>query len=177
MASYTGGLELSAINKVSAIITSPSILVKRSSKSPASFIQNINRAKKQLITAPSFGFSPVNTSSPSPQPPILPILKARPPITMSPVIKYPRPGISSLAMMGARLLLTTKILQIFNCAPMSNSIDSRITKPKLASSCWVKTVVCVKNPGPIAEVAIKKAAPNIAFCFFPEFNAIYFLQC
>jgi hypothetical protein len=25
-------------------------------------------------------------------------------------------------------------------------------------------------------VAIKKAAPNIAFCFFPEFNAIYFLQ-
>jgi hypothetical protein len=80
-------------------------------------------------------------------------------------------------MMGARLLLTTKILQTFNCAPMSNSIDSRITKPKLASSCCVNTVVCVKKPGPIAEVAIKKAAPNIAFCFFPEFNAIYFLQC
>jgi hypothetical protein len=25
----------------------------------------------------------------------------------------------------------------------------------------VKTVVCVKNPGPIAEVAIKKAAPKM----------------
>ena len=34
-----------------------------------------------------------------------------------------------------------------------------MTKPKLANNCFVKTVVCVKNPGPIAEVAIKKAAP------------------
>ncbi|MEY3676698.1 MAG: hypothetical protein RJB67_1188, partial [Bacteroidota bacterium] len=40
----------------------------------------------------------------------------------------------------------------------------------------VKTVVWVKNPGPIADVAIKKAAPIIAFCFFIEFTAIDFLQ-
>jgi hypothetical protein len=79
-------------------------------------------------------------------------------------------------MIGARLLLTTKILQIFNCAPMSNSIDNKITKPKLASSCCVKTVVWVRNPGPIADVAIKKAAPIIAFRFFIEFTAVNFLQ-
>jgi hypothetical protein len=59
---------------------------------------------------------------------------------------------------------------------MSNSIDNKITKPKLASSCWVNTVVWVKNPGPIADVAIKKAAPIIAFCFFIEFTAVDFLQ-
>jgi hypothetical protein len=45
---------------------------------------------------------------------------------------------------------------------MSNNIDNSITKPKLAASCWVKTVVWVKNPGPMAEVAIKKAAPKMA---------------
>jgi hypothetical protein len=34
-----------------------------------------------------------------------------------------------------------------------------MAKPKLAYSWEVKTVVLVRNPGPIAEVAIKKAAP------------------
>ncbi|MPN49663.1 hypothetical protein SDC9_197285 [bioreactor metagenome] len=43
---------------------------------------------------------------------------------------------------------------------MSNIMDIRITKPKLAANFWIKTVVCVKNPGPIADVAIKKAAPS-----------------
>lgn len=35
-----------------------------------------------------------------------------------------------------------------------------MTKPKLAAKDCVNTVVCVKNPGPIADVAIKKAAPK-----------------
>ena len=39
-------------------------------------------------------------------------------------------------------------------------------KPKLVRSCWVKTVVCVMNPGPMADVAIKNAAPNNADLFF-----------
>jgi hypothetical protein len=51
--------------------------------------------------------------------------------------------------------------QMLSCAKMSKITDSKITKPKLASNCLVKTVVCVKNPGPIAEVAIKKAAPRM----------------
>src|SRR5688572_28525639 len=44
---------------------------------------------------------------------------------------------------------------------MSRMIERRITKPKLARSCLVKTVVCVRNPGPTAEVAIRKAAPKM----------------
>jgi hypothetical protein len=35
-----------------------------------------------------------------------------------------------------------------------------MTKPKLAANCCVNTVVWVRKPGPIAEVAIKQAAPN-----------------
>ena len=50
---------------------------------------------------------------------------------------------------------------MFSWAKMSRMTDSRITKPKLARSCLVKTVVCVKNPGPTADVAIRKAAPNM----------------
>lgn len=45
---------------------------------------------------------------------------------------------------------------------ISSKIEQRITNPKLVKSCDVKTVVCVMNPGPIAEVAIKKAAPTRA---------------
>jgi hypothetical protein len=52
--------------------------------------------------------------------------------------------------------------QIFICAPMSNKIEMTITNPKLESNCLVKTVVWVRKPGPIADVAIKKAAPVIA---------------
>src|SRR5574343_1649878 len=57
------------------------------------------------------------------------------------------------------------ILQIFSCAAISNKIERRMTKPKLAISSRVNTVVCVINPGPIAEVAIKKAAPKTADVF------------
>ena len=45
---------------------------------------------------------------------------------------------------------------------MSSKTETRITNPKLVSSCWVNTVVCVRKPGPIEEFAIKKAAPNPA---------------
>ena len=41
--------------------------------------------------------------------------------------------------------------------------EIRMIKPKLVASCSVKTVVCVKKPGPTAEVAIKNAAPKSAF--------------
>jgi hypothetical protein len=37
-------------------------------------------------------------------------------------------------------------------------IEIRITNPKLASRVLVNTAVCVRKPGPMAEVAIKKAA-------------------
>jgi hypothetical protein len=37
-------------------------------------------------------------------------------------------------------------------------MEIKITKPKLASKLLVKTAVWVRKPGPIAEVAIRKAA-------------------
>jgi hypothetical protein len=42
---------------------------------------------------------------------------------------------------------------------MSSRIEISIANPKLAKRVLVKTVVTVKNPGPMAEVAIRKAAP------------------
>ncbi len=44
---------------------------------------------------------------------------------------------------------------------MSRMMEIRITKPKLASKLLVKTAVWVRNPGPIAEVAMRKAAAMI----------------
>jgi hypothetical protein len=41
----------------------------------------------------------------------------------------------------------------------STTIEIRIAKPKLAKSREVNTAVEVKNPGPMAEVAIRNAAP------------------
>ena len=49
---------------------------------------------------------------------------------------------------------------------MSNKIEIRITKPKLVNNCSVNKDVCVRKPGPMAEVAIKNAAPSIAEFFF-----------
>lgn len=34
-----------------------------------------------------------------------------------------------------------------------------MTKPKLAANVLVKVAVCVRKPGPMADVAIKNAAP------------------
>lgn len=49
--------------------------------------------------------------------------------------------------------------QILSCAIRSTSMEIRMAKPKLASSLDVNKAVEVKKPGPIAEVAIKNAAP------------------
>jgi hypothetical protein len=41
---------------------------------------------------------------------------------------------------------------------MSRIMEIKITKPKLASKLLVKTAVWVRKPGPMADVAIRKAA-------------------
>src|SRR5690242_7209313 len=61
--------------------------------------------------------------------------------------------------------------QVFNWAPMSNNTATRMTKPMLAKSWLVNTVVCVRKPGPMEELAIKKAAPIIA----PVFDFSFFM--
>jgi hypothetical protein len=49
---------------------------------------------------------------------------------------------------------------------MSNKIEMRITNPKLVSNCSVNSDVCVRNPGPMADVAIRNAAPRMAEFLF-----------
>jgi len=49
----------------------------------------------------------------------------------------------------------------------------RITKPKLANRLFVNIAVCVRKPGPMADVAIKKAAAisgEEKFIFFNLFD-------
>jgi hypothetical protein len=46
----------------------------------------------------------------------------------------------------------------------------RITNPNEVSSSAVNLLVCVRKPGPMAEVAIRKAAPRIAEFFFKSIS-------
>ena len=66
----------------------------------------------------------------------------------------------------ARRSATAITRQMLSCAPRSKSTDTRIANPKLAPSWLVKTAVCVRNPGPIALVAIRKAAPTRTLLMF-----------
>ena len=93
---------------------------------------------------------------------------------MSAANTYPKPGNNSLAKSCALFSVTAKMRQIFICAPISNRTEMIITNPKLDKSCCVNTVVCVKKPGPIADVAIKKAAPVMAVEEAVFFNAQLF---
>ena len=69
--------------KVSAIIIKPINWAKRSINNPASLRKKIKIAMMPLITAPVSGAISKIELSPRPAPPILPILKANPPITIS----------------------------------------------------------------------------------------------
>ena len=140
----------------------PRIFTSKSISLPVFLYQKINSTTRQLITAPHLVSIPVSAFIPSPQPEIFPILKTRPPNPIRQERKIPRPGKSLFATSCARRLLTVIIRQIFNCAPMSSNNEIRITKPNDVKSSSVNVEVCVRNPGPMAEVAIRKAAPSMA---------------
>ena len=112
-----------------------------------------------LMAAPVTVSMPKMTLKPMPAPAMLPILKPRPPMTISAATTYPKPGRTILATSWPRFPEMPMTRHTLSCEPISKIIDVKMTKPKLASSCSVNTVVCVKNPGPIDDVAIRKAAP------------------
>ena len=62
---------------------------------------------------------------------------------------------------------------MFICTMMSIMMETTIAKAKAAFSLSVKTAVCVRNPGPIAEVAIRKAAPISTLATDSFFSAIF----
>ena len=49
---------------------------------------------------------------------------------------------------------------MLSCAPISMTMEASIANAKLARNCSVKTLVWVRNAGPMEEVAIRKTAPN-----------------
>ena len=55
-------------------------------------------------------------------------------------------------------------------------MEIRITKPKLVNNWLVNKLVWVRKPGPIAEVAIRNAAPSMAEFFFIEPKENLFVQ-
>ncbi len=112
------------------------------------------------MAAPILTSKPNMAFSPSPAPAILPMLNARPPIAIRIEINVPSPLNISLAISCPRFPVTTSTRQILICAPISIIIDSKMANAKLEANCAVKTAVCVKNAGPIAEVAIKNTDPN-----------------
>src|SRR5699024_5772871 len=82
----------------------------------------------------------------------------------------PKPGKTLFAISCPRNPDTAITRHTFTCANTSKTNEIKITKAKLAANCWVKTVVCVKKPGPTEDVAIKNAAPSktllVLFLFF-----------
>ena len=69
--------------------------------------------------------------------------------------------------------------QMLSCTTAVTAIVTAMAKAAEAKSCCVKTVVCVKNPGPMADVAIRNAAPrrtcNVLFPLFCSMNTPPFL--
>ena len=142
------------------IISRPSSFANRSIPDPASRNQKMPSAITQLTTAPDVVSRPVNASRPSPQPAILPRLNTSPPKPIRQASARPSPGNTRLAMSCARISATVMMRQIFICAPISSNSDTRITKPIEVPRSAVKRAVCVRKPGPMAEVAIRNAAPS-----------------
>src|SRR5437867_7390717 len=145
---------------VSSTISAPMSWAKRSIARPASFERKSPMASAAESAAPSLTSRPKSALSPSPHPATLPMLKARPPIATSSVSALPSPGStrSASSCAGRRDATTTR--QMVSCAPRSKSTERSTANPKLAPSWPVKTAVWVRNPGPMAEVAMRNAAPS-----------------
>ena len=56
--------------------------------------------------------------------------------------------------------------QMFNWVVTSSRMVATMTRANADLNCPVKVAVCVRKPGPIAEVAIRKAAPMRAVILF-----------
>src|SRR5690242_14734122 len=97
---------------------------------------------------------------PRPAPAMFPMLKASPPNETRMARRVPSPGKSVFATSCARRSATATTRQMFSWAARSKRTETRIAKPKLARSCPVKTAVWVRKPGPMALVAMRKAAPT-----------------
>ena len=155
----------------------PRTLVNISIALPASLLKKSTMAQSALMTAAGANGIPQMTLRPIAAPPTFPMLNTRPPIATRIAMKYPSPGNTSLATSCARFPETPRMRQMLSCTIMSMTMETMMAKAKAAFSWSVKTVVCVRNPGPIAEVAIRKAAPISTLTADSFFSFIFLTSC
>ena len=145
---------------VTASITTPSTITTRSIATPARRTRKTAAAKTAEMVPPMRTSRPNSASSPSEVPAMLPMLKTSPPKTSSPASAKPAPGNAWLARSWARRPETPMMRHTLSWMAMSTTTETRITQAKAAPSCTVNVVVWVRNPGPIADVAIRNIAPR-----------------
>ncbi|BAB98400.1 hypothetical membrane protein [Corynebacterium glutamicum K051] len=144
---------------MSRIITTPRTTRNLSRAAPSRLNKKIAIAMAAVITPPTLTSQPSSALSPRPPPAMLPMLNTTPPIQTSTASTQPKPGITVLPSSWARISETPMMRHTFSCTAMSMRIDTRIANAKAAPSWLVKTAVWVRNPGPMAEVAMRKMAP------------------
>ncbi len=160
-ASPTGGCDAIATKTVMRIMPTPSTITVMSTARPAFLNRKMPIASSPVRSPPSLGSMPSRALRPSPPPAMLPMLNASPPITMSTASTWPEYGTASFARSPARLPETVIMRQMFICTAKSMSTDSRMANANAAPSWAVKVAVWVMNPGPMAEVAMRKMAPRM----------------
>ena len=152
------------------IMIPPRIFVRLSIAFNAFFDKNTMIAIAPAIKYPTVVGIPRSVLKPKAPPPTLPILNTRPPATTKNAITYPSPGSTLFATSCPRIPDTHKTLHTFNCTIAAKITEIKITNPKLPCRLSVNLPVCVRNPGPIAEVAIRNAAPIKALALFLLFS-------
>ena len=92
---------------------------------------------------------------------MLPTLNTSPPKMTSSASTWPLPGSAALASADALRRDSAIMRQTLSCTTKSMRTDARMPKAKAAPSFVVKVAVWVMNPGPMADVAIRKMAAMI----------------
>jgi len=93
---------------------------------------------------------------------MLPTLNTRPPAATRTATATPSPGTRSEASSWPRRRDTPSTRQTLTWTATSTAIEARIANAKSARRALVNTAVCVRKPGPMADVAMRNAAPTMA---------------
>ena len=158
-ASNRGGRVRIAVTRITRIISTPRIRTTRSATVRAFLNRKITIAESPASTQPTVSGMPNSALKPSAPPPTLPMLNASPPSAISAASAYPSPFSSRFATSCPRRPEQHSTRQMFSCAIADTTSEIRMTNPKLGPSEAVNVAVCVRKPGPTAEVAIRNAAP------------------
>ena len=136
-------------------------MISRSTAAPARLDAKMPTASAALISPPHLAGSPSSADRPNPAPAMLPTLNTSPPKMTSSASTWPLPGSAALASADALRRDSAIMRQTLSCTTKSMRTDARMPKANAGPSFVVKVAVCVMNPGPMADVAIRKMAAMI----------------